>query len=917
MAWIGLSLKQMYIGLLWKVNMANPILRISDGTLFGTINLLNLNGWLLKEWKPSVPEPKGGGIFRNSPLVDGRKLAYKKMDNVFDTFNLIGSRNSQDDMITSIQELQRLLEKAASYWTTHWQNQPVWIEARAPNETYSRYATIVDYRLTGFGGPFQQPFFSASCESATEAILVIEHMFWQETIPGEDGNCLQISSQAFSPDYPNLLTDTFYPSASAHDATYNTAQPVVDLNENTIEVGYIQVNGKSTAGILFDNVTIPAGAKIEKAILTLNSGGIVVGTATLIIFGQDRRNGAVTPFDGTIEDFTERYPVLTGGFATDGTYAPGTPSQIISLADGTYPGPIDVTNIVQWIIGTDDGPPSTTCEGCTGWVSGDMLGLFIQLYSSTGGRLFDSFDSGVDFAELYVEYTVTGAYYGREATCSHEVYVANKQNKGIISHVFIYDADGAEIPGNWSTNLLLETLPYDILPDPVEVGDIIYFGSSDESTDGFGPFCSIVFDLSVIQEGVTGVWRYYDEVFGWTLFNFGSYVYLCGDQEIFKTLGVGSVVFEPMDGHAPDHTVNGVTGYWVKFEVTAVNTPTTPVQANRHIYTVTNPYVEIDELQVTGDIPALSRILIDIAACEQKAASNTLVVGLRSLSRGNDFAAYLNASNVQNPSGIVFNYTGGTSLDQNGDSITGYILNTFNYLPTLDTWNNMCSWHIPSELAKQYLGDYHVYVRGYFNVYMRDITKIRLRVVFGDGYNVSYSDISGVYCFTLTEDEVLDLGKLSIHPSSTIRPDDAIDMIEIYLDTYDTENNWGFGFIRDIILIPADEWIGSFSMPGAGTMYYGKGVDIDAITVPRQYRAVETSIFGNTYSSPDPTIGRSIAAEMTRISSSEPIIQANKNQRLWFTQFYAHDLGIYATHQHCGKVSMQHSARYLYARGNR
>src|SRR4030043_2346799 len=113
MAWIGLSLKQMYIGLLWKVNMANPILRISDGTLFGTINLLNLNGWLLKEWKPSVPEPKGGGIFRNSPLVDGRKLAYKKMDNVFDTFNLIASPKNPDDKKETKQKTQKILEKNA------------------------------------------------------------------------------------------------------------------------------------------------------------------------------------------------------------------------------------------------------------------------------------------------------------------------------------------------------------------------------------------------------------------------------------------------------------------------------------------------------------------------------------------------------------------------------------------------------------------------------------------------------------------------------------------------------------------------------------------------------------------------------------------------------------------------------------
>jgi hypothetical protein len=136
----------------------NPILQISDGT--DTVDLLDLKGWLLNEWNPSVPEPKG--IFRSSPLTSGRKLAYRKMDNITDTFNLVGSGHSQNDLISTIQKIQRLLEKAASYWTTNWQDTPVRITARGPCETELRHATIVDYRLDGFGSPYKQPFFNSS-----------------------------------------------------------------------------------------------------------------------------------------------------------------------------------------------------------------------------------------------------------------------------------------------------------------------------------------------------------------------------------------------------------------------------------------------------------------------------------------------------------------------------------------------------------------------------------------------------------------------------------------------------------------------------------------------------------------------------------------------------------------------------------
>ena len=158
-----------------------PTLIITDGST--RIDLLSMKGWMLKEWSPSVPEPKSGGIFRSSPLVNGRRLAYRKMDNITDTFNIVGSEGSQNDMIGTIQRIQRLLEKATEYWTSGWQNEPVWIEAKGTNESRPRYATIVDYRLSGFGGIYQQPFFGG-CSSATEAILVVEHMFWQETKPG-------------------------------------------------------------------------------------------------------------------------------------------------------------------------------------------------------------------------------------------------------------------------------------------------------------------------------------------------------------------------------------------------------------------------------------------------------------------------------------------------------------------------------------------------------------------------------------------------------------------------------------------------------------------------------------------------------------------------------------------------------------
>lgn len=378
--------------------MLNPILRITDGVT--TIDLLNIHGWTLRDWKPAIAEPKGGGIFRSSPLTDGRKLSYRKMDNVMDTFNLVGAQDNQNQMITSIQELERLLEKATSYWTSDFQNEPVWIEAKAANETRTRYSVIVDYRLTGFGGAYQQPFFGSDCNSATEAILVIEHKFWQETIPGASGTCVEIGNQYYSAEVDTSVSGTYYPNSPASDATFSRTDRRGNLTGSTIGVGLSSVlGGYNECGILFSNVTVPLNAYVKKATLTLHAGVVSTGILAIKINGQNPRYGQAIPFTTTIDFFENRKPVSS--FA------------LVYMGDGLYPDPIDVTNIVKSIV-------TYVPAGPFNWAAGDNLALFISAFSGNGSREFFSFDSLSNYAELYVEWAVTGAYLGRDATCDHE-----------------------------------------------------------------------------------------------------------------------------------------------------------------------------------------------------------------------------------------------------------------------------------------------------------------------------------------------------------------------------------------------------------------------------------------------------------------------------------------------------------------
>jgi hypothetical protein len=350
-----------------------------------------------------------------------------------------------------------------------------------------------------------------------------------------------------------------------------------------------------------------------------------------------------------------------------------------------------------------------------------------------------------------------------------------------------------------------------------------------------------------------------------------------------------------------------------------VGVPISPYQWHRDIYTILFPYVDIDSTEVPGDIPALARIVFDSAACAAR-SMNTLVLGLRSLSRGYDFCPYLNASDVQNPTGVSFtieNPLGATvpALYSDTSAPTGKVLrlitldpNAHNYL----TFLPICNWSMSGSTANQYSGTYHAYVRCAFSSGAIGSMKLRLRAVFGEEYNVSYSDIGsvslgGFIC-------AVDLGQLTILPSS--KSGETVSITKIYLDTLtDDDTDYTLGYIYDIILIPTDEWTGNFGMPkitGTTVLEYGQYLDVDGITIPRQYRAAQME----SRTVPGLPRGDIVNALWSRIASSVPIFQANTNQRLWFFQ-YKQQNGMVSYFEDSGSVRAERSARYLLARGSR
>lgn len=159
--------------------MSDGVLAITDGT--ERIDLLSV--FKLVDWTARTAAPKGGGVWRESPFLQGRQLVLHEYENIIDTFDLVPIGGGDKDLlIRTTQDLRRLLEKAVAYWVTDWQNEPVWIEARGICETNTRYAVIHDYRTPNDDNPFDDPYVSSSIFE--DWPLILEHILWQDVEPG-------------------------------------------------------------------------------------------------------------------------------------------------------------------------------------------------------------------------------------------------------------------------------------------------------------------------------------------------------------------------------------------------------------------------------------------------------------------------------------------------------------------------------------------------------------------------------------------------------------------------------------------------------------------------------------------------------------------------------------------------------------
>lgn len=166
--------------------MGKAILKITDGTIQGTVDLLSpVYGYLLCDWRPSRPNPV---VTSNKDFFTGADIpSYVTHDSAVDTFTLNARDGSQDRLIADERKLINLLRKAPKYWTgDQTVVSPVYIEARARDETTTRYAVILSSEYHDSSNPYAQPFASIK-PASTDLVIAITHDGWTSIKPGNEG----------------------------------------------------------------------------------------------------------------------------------------------------------------------------------------------------------------------------------------------------------------------------------------------------------------------------------------------------------------------------------------------------------------------------------------------------------------------------------------------------------------------------------------------------------------------------------------------------------------------------------------------------------------------------------------------------------------------------------------------------------
>ena len=424
---------------------------------------------------------------------------------------------------------------------------------------------------------------------------------------------------------------------------------------------------------------------------------------------------------------------------------------------------------------------------------------------------------------------------GQSGTTKNQIFIANHHKESNLTTIWSFDDTAL----TYSALFPAASFPFALFPAVAAAADIVYFGT-DTSLADTGPFTSLVFDLSVGASATTSytvVWEYWN----------GAWVSLTVQDNTsqLSLVGVHTVAWEAPSDWATT-SVNSTTGYYIRARLSALSgTFTNPVQQTRDIYSPGTAFVEISDGQAKGIVESLGKVQITNRSdnggpggSNPQLYYNRLLIGAKDVDAHENFRAFLNFADEQNPDGVSVD----VSIDT--DSATSFVDNLAAAVgraaffdasaSTLDSLIDRVKITLTTTEARDYYGIYKVFVRGKQTGGTAGEVSLRLKIVTGTG---GISSLSEIQTTASTNDhELIEFNEpVRLPVSAMFTPDELGDETSISLQIAASASDADF-YAYDIFLLPV------------GTMYVdlldttnsansaisnGSRLTIDSITIPK------------------------------------------------------------------------------------
>lgn len=915
---------------------------LSDGTT--TIDLLSLatrTGVHLSAWRAGASRYKDRGYWHNSAIAPGRRPAMHQWDAVEERITLDVVGWTPDDVARQTADVRNILQQAWDYFETNIPSAvPVYLIRRMEGETNREYSLV----LGGFA-PEDVDYAAMRSEYGTVSfdgwdITIWREEHWRDTLPGSEGVCLPNAG------YEPVDRPCYIEFAANGIITIPLGANINNLMNNDFcaEI-WVRFDTMAACQIFDKGLAGPAGWD-----LAVSAAGAVTATIQFTVADaiQNSVNGIVVidtwyHIAMTWDNADNRPLIWIDG--TQPAYAAGQDKNGAVVADAAHNLLIgnnvgltaDLQGDVGWARVSDTErytvpfTPAPRCDPpalpwqdantmgqwigaeCAGTNIVDMAGQGTQTYDGTlanGTFSYDCLDwvGNVDPSDDSVDYS-----------CDEddiEVFIRNGHTRAAVTQIWIEDNSAGTFTGNW-----VEESAYDLLPNPVEMSDAIYFGI-DNGAVFYGPFFNLVFDLADEGVDIGGIWQYWSTAGGpgWQNMNIGDQD---GTDEL-NEVGTCAItwIMPGDDWEVADPAGIGIAGYWMRFIVDTITATDPPVQQNRPVYTTNWASTEFKDTSVPGDVPALAYGVLPLPGEMEIYTTNDLmpsrvILALRSLSRGADFVPYFNFGDVsapgllgaQTPVGVTPSIAGGIGAQVVNDTRQqgAHVLATNT---AVVTWESVQSWQLASVQAVQYYGQFRLYLRARA---MALAGTVKVRALFYT--SVEMIATTEEYTFLDTNrDKLIDLGIVSIPPYAPVHSTDLL-YLGLHIFVQQQASNLADTVqYYDMFLCPIDEKvIEVVTVPaGTGTMHWldKARLWIDSTTVLRT-GAVRAMVGIHAAGADYLSVG------WLPISVGPWWFQANADQRVWILAERYSGTYWYSVPQTHLAVLLRRIARYRSLRGAR